>query len=94
MYYSTISLRRLAKIFILKSIDLNMPDIQGLDVLKFINDHQSLNKIPIIVLTARSDEKTRDTVMSTGATLFINKPFKPQNLMAQAVRLLETHSKA
>jgi len=76
----------------LMTLDLNMPDIQGLDVLKFINAHQSLNKIPIIVLTARSDEQTRDIVMSAGATLFMSKPFAPKQLLEQIVRLLETQS--
>jgi two-component system chemotaxis response regulator CheY len=78
----------------LMTLDLNMPDIQGLDVLKFINSHQSLNKTPIIVISARSDAQTRDEVMAAGATHFMNKPFEPKQLMAQVVRLLDTQPDA
>jgi len=78
----------------LMTLDLNMPDIHGLEVLKFIKSHQILNQIPIIVLTTRSDEQTRDIVMSAGVSLLMNKPFEPQQLMAQVVRLLNAQSVA
>jgi len=78
----------------LMTLDLNMPDIHGLEVLKFINSHQSLNKIPIIVLTARSDAQTMDEVMAAGATQLMKKPFEPQKLLAQVIRLLNTQSNA
>jgi len=74
----------------LMTLDLNMPDINGLAVLNFINSHQTLKKIPIIVITARSDEQTRDKVMAAGATQFMKKPLEPQKLLAHVERLLNT----
>jgi len=72
----------------LMTLDLNMPDIHGLEVLKFIKSHKTLSKIPVIVLTTRTDNQTRDAAMSAGVSLFMNKPFKPQQLKAQVVNLL------
>jgi len=72
----------------LMTLDLNMPDIHGLEVLKFIKSHKSLNKIPVIVLTTRTDNQTRDAAMSAGVSLYMNKPFKPQQLKEQVDNLL------
>ena len=40
-------------------LDLNMPDMHGLEVLKFVRSHQAFSGIPIIVLTTRGDDASR-----------------------------------
>ena len=71
-------------------LDLNMPDMHGIDVLKFVRRNPHYSNIPIIVLTTRGDETSRQTAQQAGATCYMTKPFAPQTL-AKAVRdLLDT----
>lgn len=69
-------------------LDLNMPDVHGLEVLRFIRAHESLRDVPVIVLTTRSDDKSRDAALSSGATLYMTKPFTPETLIPEVERLL------
>jgi two-component system chemotaxis response regulator CheY len=69
-------------------LDLNMPDMHGLDVLRFVRGHSAYRGVPIIVLTTRGDEASRGAALAAGATLYLTKPFAPQQLAAQAQELL------
>ncbi len=71
-------------------LDLNMPDIHGLEVIEFVRRHQAYSEIPICVLTTRGDEESRSQVFEAGANVYLTKPFTPQELVAQANRLLAT----
>jgi two-component system, chemotaxis family, chemotaxis protein CheY len=68
-------------------LDLNMPDMHGLEVLKFMRGHEAYRRIPIVVLTTRADAASRAAVLEAGATAFMTKPFVPQAL-ADQVRAL------
>lgn len=70
-------------------LDLNMPDMHGLEVLGFVRGHQKYRQVPIIVLTTRGDDSSRNAALQAGATAFMTKPFAPQALAAQARQLLE-----
>jgi len=70
-------------------LDLNMPDVHGLEVLRFIRAQESLRGVPVIVLTTRSDQESRDAAISSGATLYMTKPFTPETLAPEAARLLQ-----
>ena len=48
-------------------LDLNMPDMHGLEVLRFVRRHAAFSLLPIIVLTTRGDENTRESAMAAGA---------------------------
>jgi two-component system chemotaxis response regulator CheY len=69
-------------------LDLNMPDMHGIDVLKFMRSHQSYKDVPVIVLTTRGDEPSRQTAADAGATTYLTKPFAPQVLASTARTLL------
>src|SRR5215212_6793644 len=69
-------------------LDLNMPDMHGLEVLDFIRGHRRYRRVPIIVLTTRGDEAARDDALRAGATAFMTKPFTPTALMQTAQRIL------
>jgi two-component system, chemotaxis family, chemotaxis protein CheY len=73
-------------------LDLNMPDVHGLEVLRFIRAHESFRDLPVIVLTTRGDEESRVAAEREGATLYMTKPFTPDALMP-AVKELLLHSK-
>jgi two-component system chemotaxis response regulator CheY len=71
-------------------LDLNMPDMHGCEVLGFIRGHSKYARLPVIVLTTRGDEASRDTALRAGATAFMTKPFSPAALAAAAAELLNT----
>ena len=68
-------------------LDLNMPDMHGIDVLNFVRRQQQHHKLPIVVLTTRGDDASRQTAEQAGATMYLTKPFAPQ-VLAKAVREL------
>jgi two-component system chemotaxis response regulator CheY len=69
-------------------LDLNMPDMHGVDVLKFLRRHQGWSDVPVVVLTTRGDEASRNTAIEAGATEYLTKPFAPQVLLVAARNLL------
>ncbi|MFB2922958.1 MULTISPECIES: response regulator [Aerosakkonema] len=69
-------------------LDLNMPDMHGLEVLQFVRSHQSYSSIPIIVLTTRGDESSRNNALAAGASRYLTKPFEPRSLALAAQELL------
>jgi two-component system chemotaxis response regulator CheY len=70
-------------------LDLNMPDMHGIDVLKFVRRHHEYRHLPVIVLTTRGDETSRKTALDAGATTYLTKPFVPHTLATTAEALLK-----
>jgi two-component system chemotaxis response regulator CheY len=71
-------------------LDLNMPDMHGLEVLKFVRNHPSFQRLPVLVLTTRGDDSSRVAAMEAGASLYVTKPFAPHALAGHARALLAT----
>ena len=69
-------------------LDLNMPDMHGLDVLRFVRSHERYRTVPVLVLTTRGDSTSREAVMQAGATSYMTKPFMPAELAAVVSDLL------
>jgi two-component system chemotaxis response regulator CheY len=74
-------------------LDLNMPEMHGLDVLKFLRSHSQYRDLPVMVLTTRGDEASREAVLEAGASLYLTKPFSPSNLASSVRELLDTAPK-
>ena len=70
-------------------LDLNMPDMHGLEVLGFVRANDKFRQIPIVVLTTRDDAESRTAAMQAGATRYVTKPFQPAALLAEARQALE-----
>jgi two-component system, chemotaxis family, chemotaxis protein CheY len=64
--------------FDLVILDLNMPDMHGLEVLQFVKNHSVYKSIPVVILTTKNDESTRTATIGTGAAMFLTKPFAPK----------------
>jgi two-component system chemotaxis response regulator CheY len=69
-------------------LDLNMPDMHGLEVLGFVRAHSKYRQVPVIILTTRSDEASRAAALEAGATAYMTKPFTPGMLATKARELL------
>lgn len=74
--------------FDLMLLDLNMPDMHGLEVLRFVLGHPSYHTTPIVILSTKGDEGSRSEALAAGATCYLTKPFQPQHLASQIQDLL------
>lgn len=74
--------------FDLLLLDLNMPDIGGIEVVQFVRSQDRLRKIPIIIVTTRGDDTSRDQALEAGATKFLTKPFSPEVIQAEVSDIL------
>ncbi|AKF84096.1 two-component system, chemotaxis family, response regulator CheY [Myxococcus fulvus] len=70
-------------------LDLNMPDIGGIEVVEFVRGQDKLRALPIIIVTTRGDEASRARALEAGANRFMTKPFTPDAILAEARGLLE-----
>jgi two-component system, chemotaxis family, chemotaxis protein CheY len=71
-------------------LDLNMPDMHGLDVIRFLRSHDRYRDLPVIVLTTRGDETSRHAALSAGASKYLTKPFLPSALLSSVRELLDS----
>ena len=68
--------------------DINMPDINGLELVSFIKNHPVYKTIPILVISTESSEEDRRRAEALGAEEYLVKPFAPEDLLAKLRRLL------
>lgn len=68
--------------------DLNMPVMDGLELIRTIRGSNSHKFVPIIMLTTESQDTKKKEGKSAGATGWIVKPFKPQQLLAVVKKVL------
>ena len=74
--------------FELMVLDVNMPDIGGVEVLEFVRSQDTLRKLPVLVVTTRTDAQDRERVLQAGATGFLAKPFTPDAIIAEVRAIL------
>src|ERR1700674_2632391 len=68
-------------------LDLMMPKLSGLDVLRQVREQEGFKTLPCIILTAGGDAKHERDALALGATQFLTKPFSPKKLYALVARL-------
>ena len=69
-------------------LDILMPGIDGLQVLKSIKENASTTAIPVVMLTALAQENVVVQGIKLGAKDYIRKPFHPQALVARVQDIL------
>jgi DNA-binding response OmpR family regulator len=69
-------------------VDLSLPDMDGLDVLRAIRTHPTLKALPVLLVTARSEEIDRVLGLELGADDYISKPFSTRELAARLRAIL------
>jgi phosphate regulon transcriptional regulator PhoB len=69
-------------------LDLMLPRMPGLEVCKEIRRDSTLNRLPILMLTARGEEADRVVGLEMGADDYVTKPFSPRELVARVKALL------
>lgn len=69
-------------------LDLMLPDMDGFDICKYLKGTDTFAFIPIIVLTARSEETDKVLGLELGADDYVTKPFSPRELVARVKAVL------
>ncbi len=69
-------------------LDLMMPDMDGFEVTRRIRNHPDLKELPIIIISARTDQAGIDKALSLGANVYLTKPLNLPKLTQEINRLL------
>lgn len=68
--------------------DINMPDINGLELLSFVRNNATYENTPVLIVTSESSERDRERGMALGANAYLSKPFAPDELRSVVRKLL------
>ncbi|MBW1687699.1 MAG: response regulator [Deltaproteobacteria bacterium] len=74
--------------------DINMPDINGLELVSFVKTNEAYRSIPLIIVSTEGSDRDRDKGMSLGADAYVAKPFDPEDLRQLVRDLLSRSSRA
>ena len=68
--------------------DINMPDINGLELLNFVRSNPLYKELPVVIISTESSRKDVDKGLSLGASEYLVKPFLPEQLLEIVRRFL------
>jgi two-component system chemotaxis response regulator CheY len=69
--------------------DINMPDINGLELINFVKKNPNYRETPLFIITTEGCERDRDRGLALGAVEYLVKPFQPQSLEGLLKRYLK-----
>jgi DNA-binding response OmpR family regulator len=72
-------------------LDLMLPDIDGLEICKYLKKKEEYESIPVIMLTAKGGETDKIVGLELGADDYITKPFSPKELVARVKAVLRRY---
>jgi CheY-like chemotaxis protein len=72
-------------------LDINMPEVSGLDLLEFLRRSKKFSKIPVIMLSTEAADVTVDKAMELGADAYVTKPVALDELEKAVNQALEAH---
>jgi two-component system chemotaxis response regulator CheY len=73
--------------FELAIIDINMPDVNGLELIRFMRQSEAHKKTPLLVISSESSERDVERGMTLGANAYLAKPFTADALIAAVTNL-------
>lgn len=68
--------------------DINMPDVNGLELVQFIRKSERHKATPVILISTQNSDRDRERGLSLGANDYLSKPFTPEALCSVASRLV------
>jgi DNA-binding response OmpR family regulator len=71
-------------------VDLSMPELDGLEVLRRVRADSEVAVTPVVILSARAQDADVARAYAEGASGYVRKPFKPSELVALARELTQT----
>ncbi len=73
--------------------DINMPDINGLELVHFVKSSPDYRRIPLIIITTEGSSRDQERGLKLGADAYLVKPFRPEALQETVTRLLPKASR-
>ncbi|MFT5111561.1 MAG: chemosensory pili system protein ChpA (sensor histidine kinase/response regulator) [Parasphingorhabdus sp.] len=73
-------------------VDLEMPRMDGFELTRRLRADDNLSAIPILIITSRSGSRHRDQALANGATGYMTKPYRLDDLVANITELTTTES--
>ena len=73
-------------------LDVMLPDLDGLEILRRIRASAEASSLPILMLTAKGAKETQTTALADGASAFITKPFANSEVLAVVDRLAKAEA--
>ncbi len=74
--------------------DINMPDINGLELVSFAKSNDAYRSIPLIIVSTERTERDRERGLELGADAYLAKPFEPETLREVVADLLSRGSQS
>ncbi|MBS2029573.1 MAG: response regulator [Deltaproteobacteria bacterium] len=68
--------------------DINMPDINGLELINFVKKNPSYRDVPLFILSSENKEQDKQRGLALGAAEYLTKPFEPPHLLELVKRHL------
>ena len=68
--------------------DINMPDINGLELISFMRKSELHRHTPVLIISTQSSERDRARGLALGANAYLLKPFTPEALLSEVWRFL------
>jgi two-component system chemotaxis response regulator CheY len=68
--------------------DINMPHINGLELVSFVKQNEAYRGIPLVIVSTEGSERDREKGLELGADAYLVKPFAPEDLQEIARSLL------
>jgi DNA-binding response OmpR family regulator len=72
-------------------LDLIMPDADGFEMLNYLSSHDRLRRIPVIIVSAKSDRESIEASLRKGAVDYVVKPYNSWDLQNKIAIILETN---
>jgi two-component system chemotaxis response regulator CheY len=69
--------------------DLKMPSLNGIELLQYISEHETLRHIPVIIHSGYEDSSKKKQCLELGAWAYLVKPFEPEYLVNEVRRAIE-----
>jgi two-component system chemotaxis response regulator CheY len=73
-------------------LDINMPEVSGIDLLEFLRRQPNLHGLPIVMLSSETTDIQVDEAMALGADAFVFKPVTLEELEAAIERAQKAHA--
>jgi two-component system chemotaxis response regulator CheY len=69
--------------------DINMPDINGLEIVHFVKNHSQYQSIPLIIVSTEGSEDDVRKGLDLGAAAYVKKPFEPEFLKSTIRQIIK-----
>lgn len=70
--------------------DINMPDINGLELIRFVRSSERYQRVPIVIISTQSAERDQERALELGADQYLAKPFGPEEIVGAVSAVLRS----